>query len=85
MVDNTHINDHPQIARIDNSVQEYLNVEISTCQINQLMEALGVLDGALGVLDAKIEDTRKRLARIEKHLGVEKPVPPVPGRRNIQI
>ena len=76
MVDNTHINVPPH---------EYLNVEISAHQINQLMEALGVLDKALGVLDVKIDDTRKRLGRIEKHLGIVKPVPPVPGRRDLQI
>ncbi len=82
MVDNTHIN---APLRIDDNVQEYLNVEISAQQINQLMEALGVLDKALGVLDAKIDDTRKRLGRIEKHLGVKKSVPPVPGRRDLQL
>ncbi len=80
MVDNTHIN--PSVAMDDIS---YLQTELRPEQWNELLAVLEVLHIKLVDTHDELVDIQKRLTRIEKHLGVMKPVPSVPGRRDLQL
>ncbi len=65
-------------AGIIGEAEPFLNAQLRPEQWNELLDVLSVLH-------AKLVDTQDRLARIEKHLGVVKSVPPVPGRRDLQL
>ncbi len=86
MVDNLeNLNPRPEPSFEIQEVEPFLNAQLRPEQWNELLAVLEVLHIKIVDTQDGLVDIQNRLARIEKHLGVVKPVPPVPGRRDLQI